>query len=793
MKKTVQKVIALVMTVIVACQFQVPTFAASEAKEYVSKLVVSYGEGDAAEADAKAWLTDNGYQVIDVNLNNGAESGASSASWLTGARSARAVYLGYETTTDVSEAITSIKAMNMTGSYSFDDYQAIIDDLREEATLFMDNLEITLKEWRDNYNAGRGKAVEAYALLNLMYSPDNGNMKMGDLLLNETKEEMGEDAYNKLSDEEKLQHVDMTTILMEGNSDATKYIEQLLAMGCDTKDSSWIERVEKMGTYDDMMDTLEQSADVKGETFIPSEAAAELSAKYDDAAQSLAVKILALQDLFKEYQESGTSVEDDENKISKYINGNDDAADIQKWMTTGFLYETLAAYKYPSSDNPDRTLQDFFMQSFDPLDESSREELYPIIACLSEGQKAAMDFVTLSELITQGALTDEEVLNLAEGVKQYVSTTDAVSVFAGVDRSIYETADTALTSSARNLQNSSGTSYTEGVFGTIFSIQTTVAASIFAASLIGMAGCAITAAVFKSQASPLRVYELYRAKVAADISKTPAMLEASADTIAKNVDFNCKRIFERAFSNEGRWPEYIQGYEDAYKYMGNPEYYQNKATLLKYFHYATAAMVVVTIAMGVWTVISGINDLKAYYNTDMDLYPIPERMVDESETDSGEMAYTFYYAVQSNRVEKGYTKDREALKDNADLNGDLGKEWLALYYTKDTNAGDPVMVSDISGFKVIKGAEATPEGMTALTIFNQENPVNLTNADWVWNDVNGGLYLYYTVDSAAHTASVFDSANMWVVYVGAGVLIAAIFFFGGLAVGRKRKSTKATA
>ena len=800
MKKIFEKVIACVLAVVVAFQFKVPTLAASEAKQYVSDVIVSYGEGEAAESDAKAWLTDNGYTVIDTNLNAGAESGASASaiSWATGARSARAVYLGYKTTTDSSQAITSLKTMNMTGSYSFDSYQEVLDKMADEIKVFMDDLKITLAEWRENYKAGRGKAIEAYYLLNLMYDPDCNNVRMGDLLLNETKEEMGDEAYNKLSDEEKLQHADMTTILMQGNSDATKYIEQILAMGADTDtEKTWLNRLTELGTYDNMMDKLEQEAEEKNETFMPSEAAAQLSSKYDGTAQILAAYITSIQKYFNEYKNSGVTLKDEENKIVSYVGSNTtlDNFDTQNWLNMGMLYESLAAYKYPSADNPDRTLQDFFMESFDANDADSRSLLYPMAAALSDGQRSAIEFVTLSELLNQGIVTDEEAKTSADSFKEYVDKNDPISVFAGVDRSIFDSSTTALTSSARELQNSSQKSYTEGMFGSAFSLQTTIAAAIFATCMVATIGCGITTIVLQVQTAPKRAYERIVAKVAEELGKGDIASYTFEGTASIQVSsmVNTVRHNGGIASANAQQKALLKGNECALDYDYNFSSINRKATLLKGFQIATAVLVVVTIALGVWTVISGINDLKAYYNRDMDLYPIPDNIVDEAKSDDGSMKYTYYKAVQSNRVEKGYTTDRESLKDNADLNGDLGKEWLALYYTKDTSAGKPIVVSELSGFKVITGSDSTPDGMKALTLFDTESPVNLTNADWVWNDKTNGLFLYYTVDTSTGAASVFTGASEWIIYVGIGVIIAVGFFLGGMITGGRNKKRKAGA
>ena len=787
--KLIEKVIAAVLVVVVAAQLAVPaqTQAASTDIRYVSELIVSYGEGDAAEADAKQWLVDNGYTVIDTNLNAGAESAMGSnsvTSWVTGARSARAVYLGYKTTSDVNQAITSIHTMNMTGNYSYTSYQEVLDSMADDLSGFMKDLKVTLDEWRTNYKAGRGKAIEVYYLLNLMYEPDNNNAKLGDLLLNETKEEMGDDAYNKLSDVEKLQHLDMTTLLMQGNSNAMMYIEQLLAMGADTStDTTWLKRLEASGSYDSMMDAMEEQAEADGATFSPSDAAADLASKYDSAATKLAIMITNIQKYFQEYKNSGVSLQDDTNAITSYLNKSD-AEDGANWLNIGMMYEALAAYKYPSSDNPDRTLQDFFMESFDYNDANSRQLLYPMAQALSEGQRTALEFVTMTELITMGITTDEEALKSAETYKASIDAMDPISVFSGVDRSIYNSSQTALTSSARELQNSAQSSYTEGLFGSPFSLRTVISAGILACSLTATVACGIIASVCRTQGAPAIAANAVQQRIESYVAEQ-GLPEGS------NID-----LWVNMLNGDKGASKFAKGYESAltdYAKMSSDAKIASraKAALIQGYQYATAVLVVVTIALGVWTVISGVKDLREYYNREMDLYPIPDNMVDESTDSSGNKVYTYYKAVQCNRTEKGLTKDREALKDNADLNGDLGKEWLALYYTKDKNAGRPLAVSDVADFKIVKGQESTPTLFEALTNFGSTSPVNLTNSDWVWNDPTGGLYLYYQIENASSWGSVFSDTNKWFIIAGAGVIIAAIFFFGGMAFGgRKRKNSK---
>ena len=52
-----------------------PTFASAEEgkTQYISELFLSYGDTDDK---ARQWLTDNGYTVLDQDLNEQAEGGA---------------------------------------------------------------------------------------------------------------------------------------------------------------------------------------------------------------------------------------------------------------------------------------------------------------------------------------------------------------------------------------------------------------------------------------------------------------------------------------------------------------------------------------------------------------------------------------------------------------------------------------------------------------------------------------------------------------------------------------------
>ena len=126
----------------------ISVFAAEE-KVYVKEVRISTA---ADENSAKQWLINNGYQVLDVNLNQKSN--------------ADAVYMGYITTTNPDEAITDIAVMQMEGGYSFSQFEAALQQQAENVNDALRAIEETIREARQKYAAGNENAMGAYQILN---------------------------------------------------------------------------------------------------------------------------------------------------------------------------------------------------------------------------------------------------------------------------------------------------------------------------------------------------------------------------------------------------------------------------------------------------------------------------------------------------------------------------------------------------------------------------------------------------------------------------------------------------
>ena len=202
--------------------------------------------------------------------------------------------------------------------------------------------------------------------------------------------------------------------------------------------------------------------------------------------------------------------------------------------------------------------------------------------------------------------------------------------------------------------------------------------------------------------------------------------------------------------------------------------------------------------LAAFSIYSTIKDLLDYYN--VDYTPIPKYIVEETSiTEEVNGVKTvkrndsaYYQVAECNR--KPDADFYEQLQNYADLNGDVGKQWLALYYVRQDGHA-PIKADSL---KVVTGTNSIPSGYSELGIHNFENTnaYNLTSKYYCYNDPNNGTYVYFQVDesvlkSASLSASNFSTGSIFLyggigAIVGAGIGIAIMLFLN------KRKETKVT-
>ena len=313
LKRSFKAVISLVLAVVLTFSTCIDVFAASSKKTYIKDVVLSYGK---TASEAKDWLTKNGYEILDYDLNEGADDTFSTA---------RAVYLGYTTTNDPEEAVTDMRLMNMKGGYSVQDYQMLLADQKANIKLFMDNFIVAINEYRANYKAGQSRAVAAHDMLNVLYD-DDSQQYMGDALLNKIKEEYTDEEWSALSEDEQAKTADMTTILMQANADAVLTIEQTIATATDTGDTLWIDRYESAGSYDDMLDAI-----MEEKNLTVNEAEKALAAEYDEDAKTIAAQFEGYKSYLEKYTNSDISFANTKEEIEAYQTEHADF-DIVNWF-----------------------------------------------------------------------------------------------------------------------------------------------------------------------------------------------------------------------------------------------------------------------------------------------------------------------------------------------------------------------------------------------------------------------------------------------------------------------------
>ena len=116
----------------------------------------------------------------------------------------------------------------------------------------------------------------------------------------------------------------------------------------------------------------------------------------------------------------------------------------------------------------------------------------------------------------------------------------------------------------------------------------------------------------------------------------------------------------------------------------------------------------------------------------------------------------------------------------ADVYGFSRDEWLAVYYTRDTEAGRPVKASSL---EILTG-NTVPSGKKPVTLFNEGSMYNYTPKSGV-----PGTYLAFEEESASLAGSAFSNAK-YAIFFGISLLAAFAVTFLVVTVVKKEKICK---
>ncbi len=521
-------------------------------------------------------------------------------------------------------------------------------------------------------------------------------------------------------------------------------------------------------------------------------------------------------------------------EVNKAMGDMADAADDIADTRTASLYTFLKSKPYG-----DGSLYDLFARPASEVTGNGISALYPAASCLSEGQAAVLEFLPLPMLLQVGATTGDALADVwVEGLG-LIETAEGiadVSLYQGVNREIFSDV-TALTSDA--MREDALRRQSTGVVDFLSTYKRSAllwGSSALAAVLVGVsaykasrnAALAQTVAraretlsdmnpsiinmrehvgfqverVAKSGPSAMKVTVIREVQANVQAQKEALLLQARSGKMdlgtltSRMQELNNQTTTETVtqyFSADSGLSEGLDDFDKALDQMGQKQSGFEKAAAG--WGYAKYAMSFVFLGLTVASIASTVMDLISYYN--VDFAPVPGYIVDISDITRTEPDGTqtvvrndkAYYSVA--KCSASREGDRyKAMLNYADLNGDAGKEWLALYSASRSGQG-PVLADSL---RAVVGTASVPDGYEGgVHAFGSNAAANLTDARYCYNDDAGGVYLYFKreVAAAPGAASVFSSGGA-ALAGGAGLVAGAAIGAGVTAyVGRRRRAEAA--
>ena len=673
-----KKIISLILTFAVLISTFATTVYAAKNEEFISEVSLVYE--DSIE-DAKKAIEGTDWKLFGYDLNANADKTFDDG-----------VYLIYKTTTNVEDAITDLRVMDMYGGYSTTNYQQQLEKTRSQYMQAIADLRVAVNEFKTFYEANDEMAKLAYRQMNYYKDVKTVGGTETDML-------MGDFFLNLPADEKIVQ------VFMEGNSFVVGNLVSLIAVGISGASGTTLSTriAEKYAIKDTLADT-----------------------EYYDAADALATsfasikaKLLRYDALFEEYNLDDEEMTDEEfTFITEY-------AVIADLLTTIAMGET--------------TLAEFIRGDW------KIKDLYPIVAAFTPGQNALIEMGQLETVLKYNspskpisALT--ETLNeLEESLRDENGDLKVFDVYAGVDREIFK-GDFAMTSAAERQQALTGETWD---WGSAASRSTGMTVGYIVSSVVDVAMAGVAIGIGVKQAVLKSTY-----LAAESVLKTGGFADEWAYQAAR-------QAFDTAFSNK---------YNFAAKWAGV------KVNL------AISAVAFALILAGSYGIATWYN----YYNPDY--LEIPNTLIDVRETDIGDK-YIKYTAA------KVY-EDGKLSEKNADFNAYEGKEWIALYYTKDATAGNcltPNFVFSENNSTIARRHQGIAM-FGETTAFNLNSHVYSSNAKGAYVTVRYSTTKKVAADVPTVVGSMFATGTFYAVaaLAGAGVGI------GGTLLLQKAKKKKAT-
>ena len=675
-----KRIISLLLIVATLFTTFAVNVSAARTEEYVSEVALIYE--DSVE-DAREAIKGTDWKLFEQDLNANADYMIDDG-----------VYLIYKTSTNVEDAITDLRVMDMYGGYSTSNYKNQLEATREEYMKKIAYVRAVAEEFKTLYNAGDKMAELAYRQMNYYKDISETDKLMGDFMLNIPSDDA------------------LVTVMMEGNAYIVTNLISLLAVGVSGGSGKTLaERVSELYAIKDTLTDLDC---------------------YDDASV-LANEFAELTAVVKRYD---ALVED-------YDLDDEDMTEEEAEFIAGYASVALALEKIPYGEE---TLKDFIARNSWEI-----KDLYPVAAALSDGQMALTEmgvFTRVLQYNSPSASIEDLYATVEENEKAFTDEDGNIEVFdvyLGVDRSIFK-GNFAFTSAAERNQAVTGEVWNLSDYLSSEKADAAVPEELVTKMLISGAALALGPAI--------------TVKLGA---KAVFWLGVTQDKLTGYVGFNW---FGETFG------PVILKYA---KFMtGGDQFFTGGVS--KFLTPIGVGLVVAAIGVTVISVFYG------YYNPDYT--PIPDNMIDIRETDIGDR-YIKYEAAKVYNDPDGR---------NADFNAYQGKEWNALYYTKDASAGKcltPKFVYSETDSTIARRHQG-------ISMFGESEAFNLNSH--VYDSDAPGVYVtirYSTAKKAAAdvptvVGSIFTDGAIYALTAlgGAAVGVGATFAIGAL---KKKKEEPAEA
>ena len=717
--RIVAGILILTLAFVSPMQF-VGSEAAGKNVKYIKEFKL-FIKKEGTQADAENWCksqTDGDWHVVDGDLNGGTDATFTKPV---------GVFMCYCTTENEKEAVRNIAVMNEKGNYSENAYQEILKSQKSVYKDLVNDLKIQVKGYQENLKNKVNTAVRTHDLLNGYREDDSGKL-LGDLL--------AELDLDQEKDADKL-----TDILLQANGEVVLFIQQELSLACENANRSWLDRMVQAGGYDKFYAKIKTA--FNGDDSL---AKKNMDIKYKEKATVIADdwdNLKSHLNHIKEYEEQNgvSSMSEEQLKTWKVNNLKSPNGAIYEQEVA--LAYNLANYKYEG-----KTLLDFFSQDKSEISEKNLYKLYPMVACLQDGQFAGLDStVNLYSLINQAfsatllndydkgllkevkdEMNEEQKKSLSTAQKNLESITDkqtgkeVKSIYEGVNREIFNRG-VAVTSDALKYSNGAETKWQEKLYNNREHYNTI--------TILSLTGGIIGAIFFNAMS--------YTILDKAAITAVRNIYDYGSEKISEEAVNLISRVYTRLYNSENTFlaiEEWAKSGNEEAKTALSAIYKtaKNQSTSYKILHGLAIGLSVIMILITIADIAVNVYGLYQYYN--MEHLPIPKYMVDLSTDRNKETTYITYKSVPDNDGNPG------------DLNGRSSKEWLALYQTYDERAGAPIAAPE-SGYvmRVCSDGDYDYErGQSALHLFgiSDSERTNLTSTEWSYNDKNGKTFFIYS-------------------------------------------------